>query len=338
MDLKSEYEQQCYIAEFEEAFAKYNGSRYALSVNSGTTALELGLLAAGVGPGDEVILPAYTYISSALAVSNLGARPVFADIQEDSLTISPADILRNISKKTKAVIPVHIHGCPCDMGLITKIALKNGINIIEDCSHAHGAVYKDKKVGNFGVGCFSNHTSKNLSGIGNSGIITTNSLGIYKKLIKMVRVSNNPDISLCKRTPCQADVLQAAILKVKLAFLDKITEKKRRIASLYKEAFIENSRVSFQVPSSDSRHVYRDFVILIKNPNILKGYLDKNGIECKNRYQVPLHLIKYYSALGRGKPKLPVTEEVFRKVLWLPISFALTETELDYIKSKLKNF
>lgn len=336
--LRFEYEHEHYIARFEEEFAKYNDSRYALAVNSGTAALELGLLAVGIGGGDEVILPSYTYISSALAVSNIGACPVFADIEEDVLTIDPQDILKRITRKTKAIIPVHIHGCPCDMNQIMKIAETNNLKIIEDCSHAHGAIYKNKKVGNFGIGCFSNHTSKNLSGIGNSGIITTDSQGIYKKLKKMIKVSNDPDISLCKRTPCQADVLQIAILKAKLTFLNKIIKKKRSIASSYREVLANNSKISFQVQQSDTLHVYRDFVVLMKNPAILKEYLQNNGIECKNRYKIPLHLTKYYSALRSGKCKLPVTEAVFKKVLWLPISFALTETELEYIKSKLECF
>ena len=232
LQLKSEHEHKRYIECLKKEFKEYNRSKYVIAVNSGTTALELALKASGVKENDEVILPSYTYISTALAISNLGALPVFVDIKEDAFTLDSKKIEEKLTKQTKVIIPVHIHGNPCDMDEIVKIAKKNNLTIVEDCSHAHGAEYKNRKVGNFGIGCFSCHTTKILSGIGNSGLITINEKEVYEKIKKMICLKNDPDLTLSKRTPCTMDAIQAAILKAKLPYLDKLIKKKREIANL----------------------------------------------------------------------------------------------------------
>lgn len=333
--LKSEYEHEKYIEVFEQEFANYNKSKYAIAVNSGTTALELALQASDVKKYEEVILPSYTYISTALAVSNIGARPVFVDIKEDTLTIDPQEIKKKITKKTKAIIPVHIHGNPCDMSEIMKIAKGYGLVLIEDASHAHGAEYKGIKVGNFGIGCFSNHTTKNLSGIGNSGLITTNDIRIYELIKKMIEVKNDPYFRICERAPCQVDALQVAILKTKLLYLEKLNEKRRYNASLY----IQNLQklIKFQREEKSSKHVYRDFVILTKNREELMRYLEHKGIKTKIRHKTPLHLTEYYKKLKYKKGDLPITERIMSEVLWLPISYAILNREINRICSLIKS-
>lgn len=336
IELKSEYEHEKYIQEFEQEFAKYNNSKYAVGVNSGTTALELALRASGIKEGDEVIIPSYTYIATALAVSNLGVVPIFVDVKEDTFTIDPAKIERNITKRTKAIIPVHIHGNPCDMEEIIEITKKYNLTVIEDASHAHGAEYKGKKVGNFGIGCFSSHTSKNLSGIGNSGLITVNDIKTYQSIRKMIEVTNDPDLKLCKRTPCKINVLQAAVLKTKLTYLDKLNCKRRSNASIY----IQNlpKTIKFQREEKNSKHVYRDFVILIKKREEFMCYLEKNQIEAKVRYKIPLHLTKYYENLAYKKGDLTITEKIFNEVLWMPISYAISGKEIRQICNLVKNW
>ncbi|MGD0335621.1 MAG: DegT/DnrJ/EryC1/StrS family aminotransferase [Candidatus Omnitrophota bacterium] len=336
MKLSSEYEHERYIEDFEKEFAKYNKSKYVIAVNSGTTALELSLGACGVKEGDEVIIPSYTYIATALAVSNTGAKPVFVDIKEDTLTMDPDRIRKSLTKKTKAVVAVHIHGNPCDMEGFTKIAKKYGLAIIEDAAHAHGAEYRGTKVGNFGIGCFSNHTTKNFSGIGNSGLISTNDVRTYERIKKMIEVKNDPHPEISKRTPCRIDILQAVVLKTKLPYLGEINKKRRYNAAMYIKKLPKS--LLFQKVEMESRHAYRDFVVLSKNREELRSNLERAGIETKVRYTVPLHLTEYYKRPGFKKVDLPVTEKIFNKLLWLPISHALSEEQIDYIADKICEF
>ena len=334
--LKSEYEHEKYISAFEQEFASYNKSRYAIALNSGTTALELALRSCGVQRNDEVILPSYTYIATGLAVSNIGAEPVFADIKDDTLTIDPGNIKKKITKKTKAIIAVHIHGNPADMQGIVKIAGEYSLNIIEDCSHAHGAQYKGKKTGNFGIGCFSCHTDKNLGAIGNAGILTTNDKKIYERLIRMTRVQDEPDIGLSNRTPCRMDALQAAILRAKLIHLDTMIEKKRQIAQIYRSKLCDE--IVLQKQEKNSKLVYRDFAVVAGSAQQLYDHLKKNLIQAKKGY-LPLHLTSYYRTLLKNKLNpLPVTERIYKNILWLPLSFSLTAKEAEFICRKINLF
>ncbi|MEW5895219.1 MAG: DegT/DnrJ/EryC1/StrS family aminotransferase [Candidatus Omnitrophota bacterium] len=332
--LKSEYEHEKYIEDFQSEFAKYNGSGYVIAVNSGTTALELALSASRVKEKDEVILPSYTYISTALAVSNLGAAPVFVDIKNGTFTIDPEKIEEKLTKKTKAIMPVHIHGNPCEMDKIVKIARKNKLAIVEDCSHAHGAEYKNKKVGNFGIGCFSCHTTKIFSGIGNSGLITINEKEKYETIKQMIFLKNDPELTLSKRAPCTMDAIQAAILKAKLPYLDKIIEKKRKTARAYMQSLSRDMR--YQKEEDGAKHVYRDFIIGIKNRDKMKKHLESFGVMTKIRYPVPLHLVKYYRDLKCKKNNLFETMKVADEALSLPISYALSEEDMQYICKILK--
>ena len=334
VQLRSEYAHEKYIESFEKEFAEYNGSKYAIAVNSGTTALELALKASGITENDEVILPSYTYISTAFAVSNLGAIPVFVDVKEDTLTVDPKRIEEGMTEKTKAIIPVHIHGNPCEMDKITKIAKKNKLVIIEDCSHAHGAEYNNKKMGNFGIGCFSCHSSKILSGIGNSGLITANNKKTYEMIKRMICVKNDPELILSRRMPCRMDAIQAAILKAKLPYLDKIIERKRNLASKYIKILPHN--IKFQKEEDKAKHIYRDFVILAKNRDQYEEALKAVGIKTKMRYKIPLHLTKYYNNCDCKKGNLSITENIAKLTLCLPISYIISRKEIEYICDAVK--
>lgn len=333
-NFKDEFEHEEYIRGFELEFARFNGSRYAVGVNSGTTALELSLKALGISDGDEVIVPAYTYIATALAVSNTGAVPIFADIDEHTLTLDTKTIEKKITGKTKAVIPVHIHGNPCDMEGILKAAKKHGLKIIEDASHAHGAEYRNVKVGNFGVGCFSNHNSKVLSGMGNSGVITTNDANIYRSLKMMLASGDGPKGTLSKRSPCAMDAVQAAVLIAKLPCLEELADRRRKIASLYAECF--SGSIGIQKEENRSRHVYRDFIILSPKRQAIRNRLQQDRIETKIRYRAPAHLLAYYGSSGYKKGDLPVTERTIDTALCLPISPFLSGEEVKYICAKVK--
>ncbi len=276
LKLKSEYAHEEYIKDLEDKFSAYNGSEYTIALNSGTAALELSLQASNIKKDDEVILPSYTYISTALAVSNLDAKPIFVDIKEGALTIDPKKIKEKITKKTKAIIAVHIHGNPCDMEKILSLTKKHKLTLIEDASHASGAEYKKIKVGNFGIGCFSCHSSKILSGIGNSGLLTTNDKQLYKKILRITQVKNDPGLDICKRTPCRINVVQAAILKTKLIHLDTIINKKRSIASLYKQNL--SHKISYQKEEEKSKATYRDFVIKSNKNSVSRRHRGKSRL------------------------------------------------------------
>jgi len=332
--LRSEGDYRKYIENTEEEFARFNGSRFAIGVNSGTTALELALLSCGISPDDEVIIPSYTYIATGLAVSDLGAKPVFADIQEDTLNISPRSILKNITKKTKAIIAVHIHGNPCEIDEIIRIAKAHRIFLIEDSSHAHGAEYKGKKVGNFGIGCYSNHSSKVLAGIGNSGFITTNDAAIHEKIQDLINVTNDPLKNISRRTPCRMDVLQAAVLKAKIKAIDCLIARRRKIASIYQNRL--KGLAQLQKEQENAKHVYRDFVVMVKKREAAKKFLEKQHVETKIRYLKPLHATRYYSA--SRKIQLPITEAVADRLLWLPISPCLKENEAQTVIEGLVSF
>ena len=329
LDFKSEFDHHRYVSCFEENFAEYNGSKHALAVNSGTTALELALKGCGIGEGDEVILPSYTYIASALAVTNLNAVPVFVDIKKKMLTISPDEIEKNITKKTKAIVAVHIHGNPCEMDRICQIALQNNLKLIEDCSHAHGAEYKKIKVGNFGIGCFSCYSSKFFSGLGNSGILTSNNDQLHQYLKELIYVKNDPNLELLSRTPCKMDAIQAAILNAKLPYLNSIIQRQRTLAGIYFHGL--TNFLKFQTEEPLSKHVYRELPVYFSSRDKVKKLLEKNGIETRIRYPIPLHMTNYYKQHPSRISNLSVTEEIYDQILCLPTAAHISRMQVNDI-------
>lgn len=325
--------QEEYVGAFESEFSSYNGSLLAIGVNSGTTALELALQASGVSAADEVILPSYTYIATALAVSNVGARPIFADIKEDTLTIDPGQIKNNITNRTKAIITVHMHGNPCDMDAIAKIAREYKLALIEDASHAHGATYKGKKVGNFGIGCFSCFINKPFGSYGNAGIITVNNKDIYERINRLICVCDNPAGALSQRTPCKIGILETAVLKAKLPFLERAISQKISIAEQYRKSLPPFIRT--QAQEERGRNVYRDFVIIAPARNSVYAYLQKKNIGAKIRYPIPVHKTAYYKNINKGGTRLPITEKTAESHICLPISASLKPLQVSYICATL---
>ncbi len=330
----NEYELEKCTQELEKKFARYNNSTFSIGVNSGTTALQLALLVSGIKKNNKVIIPTYTYIATALAVLNIGAIPIFADIKED-LTIDENKIENLITKETKAIIPVHLHGNVCEMDKINKICEKYNLTLIEDCSQAHGAEYKGEKVGSKNIGCFSMHSSKIISGLGSSGIITMNNKEKYEQIKEcLLPNSNKTNNIISKRTPCKMDAIQAAIIKIKLENVEKIIERKINIAQKYKEN-ISNNKIKLIETNLKNKNVYRDICIKIDNPDKFISYMKENDIEVKQLY-APLHLTKFFKT-NKNKT-LSISEELCKKIVCLPNYYGITDEEIVYICEKINEY
>jgi len=327
------------VKDLENNFAAYCGAKYAVGLASGTDALIFTLRAMGVGPGDEVITTPNSYIATAVAVSSTGAKPVFADIEPDSYCIDPSKIEKVVTKKTKAIIPVHIYGHPCDMDKIKAIADKYKLKIVEDACQAHGAEYKGKKVGGLGdVACFSFYPSKNLGAYGDGGLVTTSDKELYEK-IKVLRDCGRRskyDHMIIARNS-RLDTIQAAILGAKFKYLDEWSAARRKNAALY-NSLLKNSGPSLVCPSEKEnvKHVYHLYVVQVANREKVSEFLFKNGVSILVHYPIPIHLQEAYKELGHKKGDFPVTESLCERALSLPMFPELTETEITYTADKLK--
>ena len=327
------------VEAFEEEFANAHGCIYGVAVNSGTTALHLSLLAAGIGPGDEVITTAMTFTATAAAISYTGATPVFCDIDEQTRNIDPTDLIAKLSSKTKAVVPVHLHGLPAEMDKICDIASKNDVLIIEDCAQAHLASYQNKPVGGFGaMGCFSFYPGKNLGAYGEGGIIVTNSAE-YAEHLKLLRDWGQKRKYHHEMLAYNArmDGLQGAILRVKLKHLPNWTDRRREIAETYREALRPTEwRCSEEV--SGRKHVYHVFSVFHSERDRLKEHLEALSVPTSFHYPVPVHLQKAYAHLGYKRGDLPNAESVAIKQLSLPIYPEMPADHIRYISSAVNEF
>ena len=325
------------VTKFEESFAKYCECNYCIALNSGTSALQLAMYSMGIGKGDEVILPAYTFAASAIAISNIGAKPVFVDILPTDLTIDPNQIENKITDKTKAIMAVHIHGNPCDLDPIAEICKKHNLFLIEDASQAHGALYNKKKIGSFGIGCFSLHMSKNIGGIGNAGAITLHDITQRNKIKKCINPDNNSKKVLgSNRTPCEMDAIHACFLLPKLNVLDKINKRKREMAELYHDN-IKNPICTKPLLNNKGSGVYRDYYVMIKEREKIIKILLSKGIETKARYKIPLHLTNTYKYLGYKKGDFPIAERAAKEVLCLPTHMNISNEDIQYICKIINN-
>jgi dTDP-4-amino-4,6-dideoxygalactose transaminase len=325
------------VEAFERTIAKYCGTKYAIGVNSGTDALFLSLKAYGIGPGDEVITAPNSFLSSASVIVAVGAKPVFADIRAD-LNIDPAEIAKKITKKTKAIIPVHLTGKPADMDPINKLARQHGLRVIEDSAQAIGAKYHGKKTGSLGdAGCFSMHPLKTLNACGDAGMVTTNDKKVYQTLIQLRNIGlRNRNESELWGYNSRLDGIQAAILSVKLKYLEEWTRKRVKNAVYY----IEKLGAVVEVPSvnENERAVFHTFIIQTDNRDRLQKYLEENGIGTRVHYPIPIHLQKAAGPCGYKKGDFPVTERSVGRILSLPVYQGLRETDLFYIVTKIKEF
>ena len=319
------------LERFEDEFSKYMGTKCAIGVNSGSDALFLALQALGIGKGDEVITVSHTFISTVDAIARNGAKPVFVDIDPKIYCIDVTKIEEKITKKTKALLPVHLYGHPAEMDAIIKIAKKHNLPVIEDACQAHGAEYRGKKVGNIGdIGCFSFYPVKNLGAYGDGGMVVTNNSELARKL-RMLRNYGQPKkyyhdfIGVNSRL----DEMQAAILRVKLKNLDNWNSSRRRFAHIY-DMLLKDADVVIPVEKGYAKHVYHLYVIRHKNRDRLQQHLSKNGVQTQIHYPIAVHRQKAYLNLGL-RAKLPITEKISGEILSLPMHPFLKEDEIRTI-------
>ena len=324
---------------FEKEFARYCGARYAVGVNSGTDALFLGLRSLGIGQGDEVIIPAFTYIATALAVSFTGAVPVFVDIDPRSYNIDVTKIERAISKKTKAILCVHLYGQPCNMRIIMQLARRHRLKLVEDCAQAAGVQYRGKKVGTFGdVGCFSFYPTKNLGACGDGGIVITSKKQTYRMLLMLRDYGRkNRYEHWIKGYNSRLDTIQAAILRIKLKKLDKWNALRRKKAKAYNQFL---SRVDGVLPPralNEAEHVYHVYAVRVRNRDRIYNSLRKKGVNVLIHYPKPLHLQRAYAELGHKCSDFPVAERVAEEILSLPLYPELSVKDIKRVVSQLKS-
>lgn len=324
---------------FEQEFASFCNKKYAVGLNSGTDALFLTLIAYEIGPGDEVITAPNSYIASAMTVTNVGATPVFVDVDSKSYNIDPAQIEAKITKKTKAIIPVHLYGQAADMDPIIRIAQKYNLIIIEDCCQAHGAEYKGKKVPVSETGAFSFYPGKNLGAFGDGGAVVTDNKIIKEKLEYL-----RNDGSVVKYVhkmfgyKSRLDTLQANILLTKLKHLEEFIVKRRNAAQKYNSLLKEMGQLQTPVEMDYGRHAYHIYAILAEERDELKKFLEKNEIAMVIHYPLPIHLQDAYKTLGYKKGDFPITEELAEKTISLPIFPEITDLEIEYVCDKIHEF
>jgi dTDP-4-amino-4,6-dideoxygalactose transaminase len=326
---------------FETKFAAYCGRRYALGTNSCTSALFLSLTALGIGEGDEVIVPVNTYIASALAVVYAGAKPVFVDITEDSYNINPQEIEEAISQRTKAIMPVHLYGLPADIDPISKMARDYNLKVIEDCAQAHGAEYKEKKVGSFGdFGCFSFYANKNLGVGGDAGILVFDNkehLEVISNMREYRGKNSGRELLKNVRFPTRLSALNSAILEVKLKYLDSFNKKRQEVAKKYNE-LLSGTPLILPRENGESSHVYFAYTVRSEKRDQLKKFLLRYGIPCVIEYEVPLHMQSTFSYLGYKYGDFPVAERMSKEILSLPINPFLRDDEIGNIANAIKYF
>ena len=330
------------LKKFEEEFAWFCDVKYAIGVANGSDALILALRACGIGEGDEVITVPHTFISTAEAISNVGGKVVFVDIDPKTYTIDVSKIEEKINKKTKAIIPVHLYGQPADMDPIMMLAKKYNLKIIEDAAQAHGAEYKEKKVGSIGdVACFSFYPGKNLGAYGDAGIVITDNEEIAEK-VKLLR--NHGRITKkyehqIEGYSSRLDNLQAAILRVKLRHLNKWNESRRRNAKKYNELLSNISGIITPYEADYAEHVYHLYVVRVekKGREKLKEELKSKGIATGIHYPIPLHLQPAYKYLGYKEGDFPITENASQEILSLPMFAELTGVQIEEIVKIIKN-
>ena len=327
------------VAAFEERFAAWCGCEHAVAVNSGTAALHLALLAAGVGPGDEVVTVAHTFIATAEAISHCGATPVFVDIDEPTFTMDPAQVEGAIGERTKAILPVHLYGQPADVAPIAQVAERHGVALIEDACQAHGAEYGGQRTGNLGRAAgFSFYPGKNLGAYGEGGMITTNDPALADRC-RMLRDHGSP-------RKYYHDVVgynyrmsgfQGAVLGVKLDYIDAWNDARRRHAARYGE-LLAGTGVATPVEAAGRKHVYHLYVVRAAGRDGLRAALDAAGIASGIHYPVPVHLQAAYADLGYKKGSLPVTERVAGEILSLPMFPELTDGQIERVAEAVRSF
>jgi dTDP-4-amino-4,6-dideoxygalactose transaminase len=325
------------VERFEQEFAAYVGTSNCVAVSTGTAALHLALAALGIGPGDEVITVPHTFIATAEAITAVGARPVFIDIDPVSFTMDPALLEVAITSRTRAIIPVDLYGQVADMEPIQEVANRHGIPLIEDACQAHGAEYKGRKAGSFGLaGCFSFYPGKNLGACGEGGAVTTNDADFAQR-IRLWRDhgSSKRYEHIFPGLNMRMEGLQGGILSVKLKYLDHWNDQRRQAAAAYSAALV-NTDIAIPTEMDYGRHVYHLYVVQSNSRDALRQQLANEGIESGLHYPIPLHLQKAYSSLGYKEGDFPVTERVKSRILSLPMYPGIRAEAIERVVSGLQ--
>lgn len=321
---------------FEKNFAKYLNSKYCVGVGSGTDGLILALRSLGIGKGDEVITQANSFIATTLAITEVGAKPILVDVDEHTYQIDIEQVESKITKRTKAILPVHLYGAPCDISAIIEIAQKHHLLVIEDACQSHGAKYKGKQTGTFGdVGVFSFYPGKNLGAYGDGGAVCTDSLETYRKLLSLRNYGQSKkyfhdEIGVNSRL----DEIQAAVLNVKLKYIESWNKRRNNMATAYKKHL---KYVGVQKISKDSFSNYHIFIIRSKKRDIIATHLLNNGVQTLIHYPVPIHLQKCYQNLGYKRGDFPVSEKLSSEILSIPLYSELTKDEVKSISSLIND-
>ena len=317
---------------FEEDFADYCGTKHAIAVNSGTSALHLALLANGIGPGDEVITVSMTFVATVAAIDYTGAKAVFVDVDPETWNIDPALIEAAITPRTKAIMPVHLHGLVADMDPIMAIADKHGLIVVEDAAQAHGAEYKGRRAGSFGrMGCYSFYPGKNLGAYGEGGAVVTDE----EEMAERIRVlrdwgQEGKYNHVHKGFNARMDGFQGAILRVKLKHIEDWTEMRRAHAAQYHEA-LSGTGLGLPKPPTHSRHVYHVYAICTDDRDGLQKQLTDIDVQSGIHYPIPVHLQPAYADLGGRKGDFPVSERLADQFLSLPMFAELTSEQVDQV-------
>lgn len=325
---------------FEEEFARYCDCQYCVGVATGLDAILLILRAMAIGKGDEVIVPSNTFIATALAVSYVGATPIFVEPDINTYNIDVERIEEKITGKTRAIIAVHLQGRPADMDNINALAKKHDLKVIEDAAQAHGAKYKERMVGSLAdAAAFSFYPGKNLGAFGDGGCITTNDRELANKVRTLGNYGSDYKYHhIYQGTNSRLDEIQAAFLREKLPQLDKWNEERRKIANRYLSE-IRNPSIALPLYSDrDYEHVYHVFVVRSDRRDELEVYLSEKGIGTVKHYPIPIHLQEAYAELALKEGALPIAEEISKTVLSIPMFYGMTDEEVNYVVECVNSF
>lgn len=320
------------VAAFEEEFAAYCGGKYGIGVNSGTSALHLALLVAGIGPGTEVITVSCTFVATVAAIDYAGGRPIFVDVDPQTLNMDPRQVEAAITERTKAILPVHLHGQPADLDPIMEIARRHQLVVIEDAAQAHAAEYKGRRVGSIGdFGCFSFYPGKNLGAYGEAGIVVTNNRE-HARTIRMLRDwgQERKYHHVLKGYNYRMEGVQGAILRVKLRHLDAWTDARRQHATFYNEA-LRGTDLHTPIEAPYARHVFHVYAVRTPERDRVLQFLQAKNISTGIHYPIPVHLQKAYMEFGYKAGDLPVTERSSDELLSLPMFPELRKGQIEAV-------
>ena len=325
-------------SQFEKAFARYIGTQYCVGCGNGLDALSLSLRALGIGEGDEVIVPANTFIATALAVTKVGAKPVLVDCNElfniDTNLIEPL-----ITPRTKAIMPVHLYGQPADMDLVLEVASAHGLMVVEDCAQAHGARYKNRNVGTFGDAAgFSFYPGKNLGAMGDAGAMITNDDVVAEKVRALGNYGSKQRYHhLYEGVNSRLDELQASVLRAKLKYLEQSNGFRKKVATSYLQG-IRNPLIALPDVAKWADPVWHIFAVRCERRDELQAYLEDHGVGTNVHYPIPIHLQEAYSGLGYSVGDFPVAEIISKTELSLPMFYGMTDSQIEYVISVLNDF